>query len=140
MDFLNIYGTTSGGLAEIRDCHYTTQDNLELYFGPYLINKPQQISEEKSIAMLRSSIKHFAVGKQKWPRSKIKELRTACAAGKASLEAEIVTLGARGLKLMSYGATSSLDKLGHNEKSTPYMDAIEMLEFYPQELLDKAGE
>ncbi|MCF8011041.1 MAG: hypothetical protein K9L17_01065 [Clostridiales bacterium] len=133
LDFHIVYGGFSGNLGEIREKNIA--QGGKLYFGPYIISNLQ---ETKSITNLKNGIKEFG-DKEKWPRSKVKELRSVLPLGKSEVEKFIREL--RGVRLRLPYITGEKDYSinGWEDKETPYFDMIELLEFYPISLLSEQG-
>lgn len=137
LDFCVIYGGTSGNLTAIRAKHYQT-GSQELYFGPYLVSG-RDINNEKNIINLQRGLKGLG-DSEKWPRSKLKKLRTVLALGKAATEEVVSEMKARGAQLPEILKNTSYASKGWKNERTPYFEMIELLEFYPQWLLLCTGE
>lgn len=114
--------TFSGELKELRKKTHRFNDS-SLYYGPYKLFEEDKII---SIEKLKTCIYQF---KTKWPRNKVMVLRKTIT-GSDSLqklfENEIEQIG---LKL-----PLDWNKIWSN-KETPFFDAIELMDFYFDELL-----
>lgn len=130
LDFHIILGGKSGRLMNVREKHFCVADGGSLVFGPYLL---EEVEEDKSIIYLRRGISELH---RKWPRSKIKELREVLIQGKLATEAYIKRMEARGLSLPEVPGDYTLAGW---QAATPYYSMVELLEFYPAELLDEEG-
>lgn len=128
VDFHISYGGFSGGISEIRKEKFTTGDGY-LHFGPYIIS--DDINNIKSIQHLKNGIKVF----EKWPRSKVKDFRTALILGKNDSKQFIKETKAQGLKLYDINGRNYAVE-GWENSETPYFDMIDISEFYPNFLIE----
>jgi len=128
LDFHIAYGGFSGSLEEIRERHFTLHD-LVLNFGPYkLIDE----NDEKYLGHLKNGVKEL----NKFPRSLRKKLRTALSEGTKEMIMINKELEAKGLVLPKI-PHHKYEKNGYIGKITPYFDMMELMEFYPGELIDE---
>lgn len=124
-------GGLSGELNEIIEREFVVPGKGNLKFGPYVINDPDS---DKDFYKLKKLIKEFA---DNWPRGKAKELRDVLRRPEADEKYFIASLNVHDndnkdkLKATIQRTDSTLWK----EKHTPYFDSIELLDFYPYELL-----
>jgi len=132
IDFYVAYGGKSGSLAEIRERHYQEKDG-RLYFGPYLLDDGDDY-DEKGISYFKSGIQEM-LDKNKWPRSKLKKLRSTLPLGKEATRKFIDEMKARHLELPSGPGGYAVN--GWENATTPYFDMVELMEFYPKLLLDE---
>jgi hypothetical protein len=135
LDFHIVYGGFSGDLEHIRSRHFQVEHG-SLCFGPYLLSDEED--NEKSIKFLKEGVETFV----DWPRSKVKELRSVLPLGKEAVTQFIEEIKVRGLRLPKMREGSGYDQTGWENKKTPYLDMIELMEFYPKEFLNrqKGGE
>jgi hypothetical protein len=124
IDFHISYGGFSGELKEIRKEHYKNPENISLILRPYSISALNELLN--CVATIVGKNK----GKEKFPRSKIMELRDVLYSGKQAHRLFIEEMKARGLKLPSYKDFDGYEIIKDSE--TPYLDMIELTEFYPK--------
>lgn len=120
-------GGFSGSYDDVLFSQYTLPGKKILKNGPYRID-----ASGNSIQMLKNGMQYLTSSdpNKGWPGNKIKDLRDTLRKDAAFQEYFLAEIGARGLKL----------PLGHEalwaEKNTPFHDMVELLDFYPQELLN----
>lgn len=123
IDFHIAYGGISAELQEIRKKFYTVpQGNLLL--------RPYCISNETSKYSFKKFIENTKILYNKFPKSKIKDLREVLNLGEDSTISYSNELLARGLDLPEIENYSFKHNL-YQEKFTPYFDMIELTEIYP---------
>ncbi|MFN8672934.1 MAG: hypothetical protein U0457_12740 [Candidatus Sericytochromatia bacterium] len=127
IDFNISSGGIFGSLEEIRNNHFSTP-NGSLIFRPYLISK------EKNIRNFDNFIKNSIELKNNFPSSKIKELREIITLGDDSIKTFIEALGYRN-KILPKIEGKHYEKDLFQDSVTPYLDMVELIEFYPQFLL-----
>ncbi|MCK9280540.1 MAG: hypothetical protein M0P71_07965 [Melioribacteraceae bacterium] len=124
-DFHISYGGYSGSLEEIRDLHYTSERG-KLYSRPYRL---------EDFSALENEIKFFnkrdSNGKLIIANNKIKELREVLSQGESAQNKFIDHLNSLRINLYSDKTQNSLFVDG----ATKYLDIIELLEFYPKQLI-----
>jgi len=118
IDFHIAYGGFSGELKEIRENHYKTP-LVNLVLRPYKIDD------------LNDLLKGVAKLKNKFPRSKILELRSVLYSGENEQKLFLEEIKARGLQLPGYKEDFNGNEIVVDKK-TPYFDMIELMEFYPE--------
>ncbi len=133
LDFHIVYGGFSGDLEHIRTRHFEVEHG-NLHFGPYLLSGGDE-DHEKSIKYLKEGMKVFR-DRERWSRSKVKELRSLLPLGEEAVKQFIEEIEARGAELPKMREGSGYHLKGWENKSTPYFDMIELLEFYPERFLE----
>ena len=131
IDFHLSYGGLSGSLKQIRDSQYKNTIG-KMYLRPYCID---EIGEQLSFQQIITIVRDF----YKWPRSKVKELRSILSVKDSLTEEFKALLNRRGLNIPKYKNIISDSQLWFEEggkKVTPYLDAIEILDIYPEKLMD----
>lgn len=130
------YGGFSGTLLDIREKHYKVKEGT-LHFGPYRLsnNKPD---DEKNIVNLKKGIRYLVYDdKTRWPRSKLKEMRSVLTLGKETTKLFIKEMKARGLELPDVKGGTDYTNNGWENSKTPYFDMIELMEMYPEYFLNE---
>jgi len=124
IDFHFAYGGFSGTLGDIRREQYQSCDGTRLILRPYKIDDFNELLI--GVAELKGK------GGSKFPRSKLMDLRQVLYLSEAEQELFLRELMARRLKLPSYTRKGfSGDELVLN-RETPYLDMIEIMDFYPE--------
>ncbi len=134
------YHISSGGLSgtysDVLVNEFTVNKGKSLKFGPYVVNthEPGKI---ESLSNLKKGVKSMV---DEWPRSKAKEFRDLLRKSDSDLDyfKSSLNVHPKGDRIKS-----QLDNDGrgvwHNGK-TPFYDRIELLDFYPIELLNHSME
>lgn len=129
LDFYTSFGGISGGLSEIREKHYKVRAG-DLHFGPYLISKVSE--DEKSLYHLKKGI--ASLNTQEWPRSKVKAFRSVLPLGPDATAKFVQELNKElpdTIKIRNFRGD------GWESSTTPFMDRLELLEFYPKQFLEE---
>jgi hypothetical protein len=126
IDFFISSSGWSGSLEDILDKHLSTV-NGRLHFGPYRVDST---NDEKAIDNLKNIIKEF----KNIPRNKVMKLREMLFEDKKIAKSFVEELGANKIKLPEI-----TNRFYHSDiwidGKTPYFDAIELIDFYPEGLL-----
>ncbi|MCD4786098.1 MAG: hypothetical protein K8T10_19935 [Candidatus Eremiobacteraeota bacterium] len=135
LDFHIAYGGFSGSLEMIRDKHYKivrNNKNASLLLRPYRIS-PHNIwqREERNFDPIKNGMKHFM---STWPTSKVHELLRFLSLDDETEETFIKGMRNRGHKLPD-SKNSLWEHKDNREVYTQYFDMIELMEFYPEILL-----
>ncbi len=99
-------------------------------FGPYILFKQEN---KKSIDKLINGIKTFD---KKWPKSKQMLLRSLLQEGN-DIESKIDEFKIRDLHLPENGYNEEYTKKGSFKGKSPYLDMIEVADYYPVDMIDK---
>lgn len=166
IDFAILHGEQSPTLEQIREQEYTSELGGQLHFGPYMVSQKMVVGntdkqvvvveEEKpdkrytamleTIRLFRESMKKDDEG---MGHNKVKGLRHALQADLHTLNDTIEQLKYRKTPLPKTEGWDDYHKYGWKEEYihatrkeganfvTPYLDAIEMLEYVPQESTQK---
>lgn len=166
IDFAILHGEQSPTLEQIREQEYTSELGGQLHFGPYIVSQKMVVGntdkqvvvveEEKpekrytamleTIRLFRESMKKDDEG---MGHNKVKGLRHALQADLHTLNDTIEQLKYRKTPLPKTEGWDDYHKYGWKEEYihatrkeganfvTPYLDAIEMLEYVPQESTQK---
>ena len=108
-----------------------------MFFGPYLVcGQTSSVSTAGNVLTnLLAGIKVFNDPKL-WPRRKAKKLREILAAGPEAVKAFFAhDISQLALPQLSEGSYHEYDKGGWEGQRTPYIDMLDLLDFYPQEVL-----
>lgn len=133
------YGGFSGTLDDIREQYKVTQGSLLM--RPYkLIDNDSEISFYNLIKNSKQLYeKDKESRKQKFPNTKLKELREVLTLGEEAIDSFVNDIKLRKLNLPKFSNTVIGDKLFYDVvekketvKKTPYFDMIELAEIYPK--------
>ncbi|MHA1284124.1 MAG: Cas10/Cmr2 second palm domain-containing protein [Promethearchaeota archaeon] len=128
LDFFVSSGGFSGEYEDILKNNFQTIEGL-LHFGPYRLNCNHSM-EVKCFLNLKNFINIF----KEWPRNKLMEFRELLFDTKEKAKRYIEKLKVNNIYLPKISGKSFHNEIWEN-KETPYFDAIEILNFYPKELL-----
>ena len=137
LDFAILHGEQPPTLEQIRAQQYKAKCGA-MHFGPYHVDG--EATEPEHIENLLEAVRQFVQGDNRMPMNKIKELRAILAAGEHEQErfmAQYRYLAASGekMRLPSIAAWEPYREFLWQAGRTPYIDAIEMMEFYvPEEV------
>jgi hypothetical protein len=128
------YHISSSGLSgtyhDILETEFKIPRGRSLRYGPYVVNHPDP-GNPKSIQVLKNGVKTLST----WPRSKAKELRDILRKPDAELKffqtsLNVHPMGPQMREHLNVGGQG----VWHGEK-TPFYDRIELLDYYPIDLL-----
>lgn len=149
LDFAILHGEQAPTLEQIRKREYTGARG-NLHFGPYRIgnsNAKHKIERRNNIENLISCTEQFLESKSENPspetisHGKIKELREILQHGEAETKKFLDQLKLQGKNFPHVEDWSDYvqNSLWSAEKNprTPYVDAIELMDFYPQGVAEK---
>lgn len=133
LDFAILHGEQAPSLKQIRENDYSGSLG-SLHFGPYTLAENKS-APKKNIENLLSATKQFFG----MPRGKVKELRAVIARGEDDIARFLAQLDHQNQKLPKIAAWENyLQKnLFSGKKQTPYVDAIELMDFYDWEVAEK---
>ena len=137
LDFAILHGEQPPTLEQIREQQYSGKCGA-MHFGPYRVDGDALTPEY--VGNLIEAVRQFVQGEGRMPMNKIKELRAVLVAGRhehAQFMAQYHRLIASGgaMRLPEIAAWSSYRESLWQEGRTPYVDAIEMIDFYvPEEV------
>ena len=138
LDFAILHGEQPPTLEQIRAQQYSGKCGT-MHFGPYRVDG--DAAEPEYIGNLTQAVCQLVQGEARLPMNKIKELRAVLAVGAHEQEqfmAQYRSLTARGAKmrLPIVAAWAPYRESLWQEGRTPYIDAIEMMDFYvPEEVV-----
>jgi len=139
IDFHISSGNISGSLEEIRNRYYKNGKNT-------LLKRPYKICDDSTISGFDLFVENTASlfsekdGKQTFPQSKIKELRTVLTLGESARKSFQVQLEASGNKLPKVEKYSGYNTDFFSDENTIYFDMIELGDVYPKfELKRRSG-
>jgi len=128
IDFFVSSGGASGEIEEIRKKRFITSFG-NLHFGPYVFG---EIDEENSIKNLKNGIRHF----QNFPKTKLMQLRdTIFNSTEEECKAFVNELEKKGYSLYKIKNRKYHEQIWQ-DNNTPYYEIIEIIDFYPNELLE----
>ncbi|RKX53361.1 MAG: hypothetical protein DRP50_05985, partial [Thermotoga sp.] len=126
--YIDFLASSRGWVGEEIDKNYYEVPAGNLHFGPYRIDGV--VSEDSHIENLKNIIK----GLKELPRNKVMQLREVLYRDERDAKMFVEELNARGYKLPEIPGFNYHKKIWQDKK-TPYFDAIEIMEFYPEVLL-----
>ncbi|QSZ28047.1 hypothetical protein ACETAC_04100 [Aceticella autotrophica] len=126
IDFFISSSGWSGSLEDIFNKHLSTV-NGKLHFGPYRVDST---NDEKAIDNLKNIIKEF----KNIPKNKVMKLREILFEDKDKAKIFVDELKVKGIILPQINGMQYHHNLWQDEV-TPYFDAIELKDFYPEGLL-----
>ena len=121
-------GGISGTYRDILVKEFTVADGRSLKYGPYVVNDERR-DEPESLFRLKSGVLDLL----RWPRSKAKELRDLLRKPDSDLEFFNASLN---VHPMGRDMQNCLANGVWLEGKTPFHDRVELLDFYPKELLN----
>ncbi len=137
LDFAILHGEQPPTLEQIRAQQYSGKCGA-MHFGPYRVDG--DVSTPEHVGNLTEAVRQLVQGEGRMPMNKIKELRAVLAAGRheqAQFMAQYRRLIASGgaMRLPEVAAWSPYRESLWQAGRTPYVDAIEMIDFYvPEEV------
>lgn len=134
LDFVVRHGEQAATLSEIRKQEYLTREGYDMHFGPYRVDAPK--SDERALANLTEgldALKKEEYAKQRLAMNKIKKLRDVVRHGAHEWEKFRQRLTERDDSLPKIEAWRGYAETLWKEGRTPYIDLIEMLDFYEPE-------
>lgn len=134
LDFFVSSGGCSGEIDDILEKHFSTI-NGNLHFGPYKVDSDCDTNcyNDDSLKYLKENIK----GLLKFPRNKLMRLREALFEEKEIRKLILEEFSVKDLNLPKLPFKKDyITDLWENKK-TPYFDAIEAIDFYPEGLLNE---
>lgn len=134
LDFHIAYGGFSGSIEDIRKNHYTAPGG-SLCLRPYRVTKER--ADYLNLSECLKGIQYLS--DNAWPRSKLKELREVLTLEPSAVNMFITKMEYRGKSLPDISGTDAR-KTGWLEDITPYFDMLELMEFYPMDLITTGGD
>lgn len=130
LDFALLHGEQAPTLEQIREQEYHGALG-NMHFGPYRVDAPA--TQEKSLAALLQGVSSL---RRSMPRNKIKELRRVLARGaheQREFLAQVHYLQQAGesIRLPQIEAWAAYEKNLWLNGATPYVDAIELIDYIP---------
>ena len=130
LDFALLHGEQAPTLEQIREQEYHGALG-NMHFGPYRVDAPA--TQEKSLAALLQGVSSL---RRSMPRNKIKELRRVLARGaheQREFLAQVHYLQQAGesIRLPQVEAWAAYEKNLWLNGATPYVDAIELIDYIP---------
>lgn len=132
LDFHIASGAIAGSLEDIRKIHFTSPQG-RLYCRPYRMSK--DIQDEKNFYLLLENTKEL---KENFPKNKRHGLCEVLTMNETARNRFLAEMKARGRKLPVIPGKSfdknlfdSITESGEEMAASPYMDMIELIEYYP---------
>lgn len=134
LDFHIAYGGFSGSIEDIRKNHYTAPGG-SLCLRPYRATGER--ADHLNLSECLNGIQYLS--DNDWPRSKLKELREVLTLAPSAVTMFITEMEYRGKSLPNISGIDAR-KTGWLEDITPYFDMLELIEFYPMDLITMGGD
>jgi hypothetical protein len=125
-------GGISGTYAEILANEFTLNNGKCLKYGPYVVNHAEH-GNPASIYELKKGVLDMM---KQWPRNKAKELRDLLRKPEGDLNFFKTSLNVHPKREDMKPALENNGRGVWHDGKTPFYDRIELLDFYPQELLN----
>ena len=139
LDFAILHGEQAPTLEQIREREYSGMRGM-MHFGPYQVGNTQEASPY-NIENLIDCVHQFQKGAKDvensstaLPMNKIKELRNVLQKGKDEADRFLMQMERLGQKLPLIDDWKDYAGSLWHDKKTPYVDAIEMMDFIPKEV------
>lgn len=126
LDFAILHGEQPPTLEQIRGREYRSSDNKNMHFGPYRLDGDKAAAN--NLAQLEKGIMELAYAERRMPMNKIKDMRYVLPRSEHIRKQFVQQLGAGALPNVA-AWTPYEENLWHDGR-TPYLDAIEMIDFY----------
>ena len=138
LDFAILHGEQAPTLEQIRSTEYRGARGRNLHFGAYLVCGEGDNAHR--LDKLLSCTTQFLEGKKKNPplmaNNKIKELRGVLQRGQDDARKFLRQLRHQGQNLPTVSGWENFKANLWHEGTTPYVDAIELMDFYDEEAAD----
>ncbi len=134
LDFVIRHGEQAPTLSDIRKQEYRTREGYDMHFGPYRVDAAK--SDERALENLLAgldALKKEDYAKQRLAMNKIKKLRDVVRHGAHEWEKFRQRLDERVESLQAIGVWKDYAETLWKDKRTPYIDLIEMMDFYEPE-------
>lgn len=136
LDFAILHGEQPPTLEQIRSTQYRGARGKNLHFGAYLVCGEGDSAHK--LDKLLSCTKQFLEGKKKNPptmaNNKIKELRGVLQRGEDDAQKFLRQLENQNQELPTVSGWEIFKKKLWHDSTTPYVDAIELMDFYVEEV------
>lgn len=138
LDFAILHGEQAPTLAQIRRQEYTSSEGWNLHFGPYRVDG--DVAQAAAWANMKQALYEIHWSERKLPMGKVKELRNVITRSeheRTKFLEQLVRLSRpeRGnpMQLPQVPAWASYEETLWHENRTPYIDAIELIDYYEPE-------
>ena len=136
MDYVILHGEQAPTLEQIRTQEYTAYNGNSLHFGPYRMDA--DTSQARSFQNLKQAVYEMNYGDKKLPMGKIKELRDIITQDEGKREEFIAQLKNMKYTLPKISVWEDFEKTLWKNGETPYVDVIELIDFYvPEEVTNR---
>lgn len=126
LDFALLHGEQAPTLEQIREQEYRGAFIEKLHFGPYEVGCPDS---SQSIEKLFACI--CAMQADSMANNKVKELRGVLQRGQHDMEKYLEQMARQGQETLPQVPGWERYAIPYQEKRTPYIDAIEMMDYMP---------
>lgn len=140
LDFIIRHGEQAPSLSEIRKQEYRTREGYDMHFGPYRVDTTEQ--DERALSNLETALnilKRKDYANRRLAMNKIKQLRDIIRHGAHEWVKFRQRLDERQDSLPNIDAWKDYAETLWKNNRTPYIDLIEMMDFYEPEGGEKHG-
>lgn len=131
LDFVIRHGEQAPDLSQIREQEYKAPAG-DMHFGPYRVDAEAAASEERALANLVAGLNELKK-ESRLAMNKIKGLRDAVSKNEAERGKILQRLREEKVGLPDVPAWKEYEKTLWKDKRTPYIDLIEMMDYYEPE-------
>lgn len=135
LDFAILHGEQAPTLEQIRSTEYRGARG-NLHFGPYRLCNEHAESKDDRLHNLEHLISCTQAFPETMAKNKIKKLRGILQRGQYDAEKFLQQLKIQGQKVPDVKDWDDFSKTLWHDKATPYVDAIELMDFYVKEVAD----
>jgi hypothetical protein len=154
IDFQAVYGSISeNSIGELREKHFTASSG-NLLLRPYEIGSSDEHPEislkkaiENSLKLKKKPKKDPEGNDVNFPDTKIQKFKAVLSGTNSDIESFKKEIAFRNFEIPEVNDNSALshsffqiqlNNINHGKKTTPYFDMIELLEFYPESLMEES--
>lgn len=143
LDFHISHRGLASSLSEMREEQYTAADHASLLWRPWQITMEKSAYSFEQLKHVLRELLFSNKEKYRWPKRKLHELAEVLPQGRDRTKAFLDIARARGLELPQIVKLDNVHNDGwqadDGKLRTPYCDALEVMEFYPECLLRNEG-
>ena len=144
LDFIILHGEQAPTVEQIREQEYTSVKGGQLHFGPYVVSEIKEKEHALDNMLDLANALQMSIDTEELGRNKVKGLRYILQGTTHGIQEYVAQLTHRGKSLPSVESWKDYGTYGWKEEyleihtvveakkhATPYIDAIEMMEYLP---------